>query len=133
MQILVTSAFGADGDGFGSLLSFALDGTPKAAFNPNPSIADPRGLTVSSARQTFYVNSGDDHILSYPARFRFVHPTPSRPSVLMVICIALRATTSSHSISAMDVSLIARCISQDSMARWLSSVHYSRIEFASSD
>ena len=44
MLLLVTSASGANGDGFGALLSFELNGTPRGAFIDDDRIADPRGL-----------------------------------------------------------------------------------------
>jgi DNA-binding beta-propeller fold protein YncE len=63
MRILVTSASGANGDGYGSLLSFELDGTPLGPFSNDPRIVDPRGMSVTPDRRYLYVNSGGDRIL----------------------------------------------------------------------
>lgn len=68
MRVLVTSASGANGDGYGALLSFALDGTPLGRFSDDPRIADPRGLSVSPDRQHLYVNSGSDRVLALDER-----------------------------------------------------------------
>jgi hypothetical protein len=68
MKMLVTSASGANGDGFGQLLAFSMDGTAQGAFSDDPRIADPRGLRVSLDRKLIYVNSGDDRILALDTR-----------------------------------------------------------------
>ena len=44
MPFLVTSASGANGDGFGALLTFELDGTLRGKFIDDDRIVDPRGL-----------------------------------------------------------------------------------------
>lgn len=64
MKILVTSASGSNGDGYGSLLSFLLDGSFVGSFSDDPRIVDPRGMSVSADRQRLYVNSGSDRILT---------------------------------------------------------------------
>ena len=46
MPLLVTSASGANGDGFGALLSFELDGTLRGTFIDDDRIVDPRGLAI---------------------------------------------------------------------------------------
>ena len=46
MPLLVTSAAGANGNGYGALLAFDLDGTPLGFFSNDSRIADPRGLAV---------------------------------------------------------------------------------------
>ena len=51
MSILVTSASGSNGDGYGALLSFRLDGTFIGSFSDDPRIVDPRGMSVSPDRQ----------------------------------------------------------------------------------
>ena len=42
MPLLVTSAFGANGDGYGALLAFDRNGAPLGVFCNDPRIADPR-------------------------------------------------------------------------------------------
>jgi len=44
MPLLVTSAAGANGNGYGTLLAFDLNGRPLGAFSGDSRIADPRGL-----------------------------------------------------------------------------------------
>ena len=46
MPLLVTSAAGANGNGYGGLLAFDLDGSPLGAFSDDSRIAHPRGLAV---------------------------------------------------------------------------------------
>jgi hypothetical protein len=46
MPLLVTSAAGANGNGYGTLLAFDLNGRPLGAFSGDSRIADPRGLAV---------------------------------------------------------------------------------------
>jgi DNA-binding beta-propeller fold protein YncE len=81
MQILVTSASGANGNGYGSLLSFSLDGTPRSAFSTDPRIADPRGLAVSADRTQLYVNSGSDRILALNAAGAVVRDSGEIPGL----------------------------------------------------
>ena len=68
MKILVTSASGANGNGYGQLLAFSTDGIALGAFSDDPRITDPRGLRVSEDGQLLYVNSGDDRILALDSR-----------------------------------------------------------------
>jgi hypothetical protein len=44
-RILVTSASGANGDGYGTLLSFSGEGELAGPFSDHARIADPRGLS----------------------------------------------------------------------------------------
>jgi len=46
MPLLVTSASGANGNGFGALLAFELDGTFRGPFIEDDRIGDPRGLAA---------------------------------------------------------------------------------------
>jgi hypothetical protein len=46
MPLLVTSASGANGNGFGALLAFQSDGGLRGTFIDDDRIADPRGLAV---------------------------------------------------------------------------------------
>ncbi len=63
-RILVTSASGANGDGYGTLLSFSAGGELAGPFSDDPRITDPRGLSLSPAGDLIYVNSGDDRVLA---------------------------------------------------------------------
>jgi hypothetical protein len=64
MPLLVTSAAGANGDGYGALLAFGRDGGPLGKFSDDARIADPRGLTVLRAEELLFLNSGSDRVLA---------------------------------------------------------------------
>jgi len=64
MAILVTSASGANGNGYGALLTFGPDGEFLGPFSDDPRIADPRGLTLDPLGALIYLNSGDDRVLA---------------------------------------------------------------------
>ena len=81
MSILVTSASGSNGDGYGALLSFRLDGTFIGSFSDDPRIVDPRGMSVSSDRQHLYVNSGNDRILTLDTKGTVVRDTGAVPGL----------------------------------------------------
>jgi hypothetical protein len=63
-RILVTSAGGANGDGYGTLLAFSAGGELAGPFCDDPRIADPRGLSLSPAGDLVYVTSGDDLVVA---------------------------------------------------------------------
>ena len=63
-RIVVTSASGANGDGYGALLCFAADGQLAGPFSEDRRITDPRGLSLSPAGDLVYVTSGDDRVLA---------------------------------------------------------------------
>jgi hypothetical protein len=64
MPLLVTSAAGANGNGYGALLGFDLDGTSLGAFSNDSRIADPRGLAVDPKEGLLFLNGGADRILA---------------------------------------------------------------------
>src|SRR6201988_3184642 len=64
MPLLVTSASGANGNGFGALLAFELDGTFRGTFTEDDRIADPRGLAVDPKENLLFLNSGADRVLA---------------------------------------------------------------------
>lgn len=59
MPLLVTSASGANGNGYGSLLAFAWDGKPLGVFSEDSRIVDPRGLAVEQKERVLFLNSID--------------------------------------------------------------------------
>lgn len=63
-RILVTSAGGANGDGYGTLLTFSAGGELAGPFSRDPRIADPRGLALSPVGDLVYVTSGDDRVVA---------------------------------------------------------------------
>jgi hypothetical protein len=67
MPFLVTSASGANGDGFGALLTFELDGTLRGKFNDDR-IVDPRGLAVNPNENLLFLPLG--FVLSLVRLFR---------------------------------------------------------------
>ena len=60
----MTSASGANGDGYGALLGFSAGGVLAGPFSDDPRISDPRGLSLSPAGDLVYVTSGDDRVLA---------------------------------------------------------------------
>src|SRR5579864_3606301 len=64
MQILVTSASGANGNGYGAILGFGPTGEFTGPFSSDPRIADPRGMSLDPSGALVYLNSGDDRILA---------------------------------------------------------------------
>src|SRR5260221_6799243 len=64
MTLLVTSATGANGAGYGKILAFADDGKPIGVFGDDSRIADPRGLGIDRVDRLLFVNSGSNRILA---------------------------------------------------------------------
>jgi hypothetical protein len=64
MLFLVTSASGGNGDGYGALLAFDLDGRARGVFSDDGRIADPRGLAVDRSQDLLFLNSGADRVLA---------------------------------------------------------------------
>ena len=67
MPLLVTSASGVNGDGYGALLAFDRNGAPLGVFCNDPRITDPRGLAVDQVEGLLYLNSGQNRILAIDA------------------------------------------------------------------
>ena len=65
MPLLVTSAFGVNGDGYGALLAFDRNGAPLGVFCNDPRIADPPGLAVHQHEGLLYLNSGQNRVLAF--------------------------------------------------------------------
>src|SRR5260370_17244213 len=64
MTLLVTSATGVNGAGYGKIFAFADDGKPIGVFGDDPHIADPRGLGIDQVDKLLFVNSGSNRILA---------------------------------------------------------------------
>jgi DNA-binding beta-propeller fold protein YncE len=64
MLLLVTSAAGANGNGYGALLAFDRDSRPLGAFSNDSRISDPRGLAVDQRQKLLFLNSGADRVLA---------------------------------------------------------------------
>jgi DNA-binding beta-propeller fold protein YncE len=59
MRILVTSASGATGNGYGAILGFGPEGEFTGPFSSDPRITDPRGLSLDPSGALVYLNSGE--------------------------------------------------------------------------
>lgn len=75
MVLLVTSAAGANGNGYGKLLAFDRDGKLLGAFSDDNRIADPRGLAVDRSEGLLFLNSGANRVLALDADGRVVRDT----------------------------------------------------------
>lgn len=75
MPLLVTSASGPNGNGYGALLAFDREGRPLGAFSDDPRVADPRGLAVDSEEGLLFLNSGRDRVLALDPSGRVVRDT----------------------------------------------------------
>ena len=64
MPLLVTSASGVNGNGFGTLLAFGLDGKLRGTLIDDERIVDPRGLAVDPKENLLFLNSGADRVLA---------------------------------------------------------------------
>src|SRR5580658_8421108 len=67
-SVLVTSADGANGDGYGAILGFSTDGSLIGPFSQDRRITDPRGISYDQSAELVYVNSGDDRVLALDRR-----------------------------------------------------------------
>jgi DNA-binding beta-propeller fold protein YncE len=81
MRILVTSAGGANGNGYGAILGFGPEGEFTGPFGGDPRIADPRGLSVDPSGALIYVNSGEDRVLALDPRGRVVRDSGPIPGL----------------------------------------------------
>ena len=59
MPLIVTSASGANGNGYGALLAFGRDGRPLGRFSDDNRIVDPRGLAPGSQPGLLFLNSSE--------------------------------------------------------------------------
>jgi hypothetical protein len=79
MALLVTSASGANGAGYGCLLAFDEDGEPLGSFSEDARIVDPRGLGVDG--NLLFLNSGSNRILALDVNGRVVRDTGTIPKL----------------------------------------------------
>jgi DNA-binding beta-propeller fold protein YncE len=64
MRLLVSSAKGANGAGYGAILAFDCVGNALGTFCDDSRVADPRGLCVDPSGELLYVNNGNDRVLA---------------------------------------------------------------------
>ena len=77
MPLLVTSAAGANGNGYGALLAFDPGGRPPRIFSDDSRIADPRGLAIHREDGLLFLNSGTDRVLALDRDGKVVRDTGS--------------------------------------------------------
>jgi hypothetical protein len=75
MPLLVTSASGTSGNGFGTLLAFEFDGSLRGTFIDDDRIVDPRGLAVNPKENLLFLNSGADRVLAISSEGLIVRDT----------------------------------------------------------
>ena len=75
MPLLVTSASGANGNGYGALLAFAGDGKPLGTFSDDARIVDPRGLAVDPTEELLFLNSGANRVLALDRNGKVIRDT----------------------------------------------------------
>jgi hypothetical protein len=75
MPLLVTSAAGNNGNGFGTLLAFDLGGENLGPLSDDSRIADPRGMAVNSGEGLLFLNSGTNRILAIDQAGRVIRDT----------------------------------------------------------
>jgi hypothetical protein len=64
MRLLVSSANGANGAGYGAVLAFDAAGNGLGTFCDDSRVADPRGVCVDPSGELLYVNNGDGRVLA---------------------------------------------------------------------
>jgi len=74
-RLVVTSAAGANGNGYGTLLAFDPAGEPLGPFSADDRIADPRGLAVDWKQRLLYLNSGRNRVLALDQHGKVVRDT----------------------------------------------------------
>lgn len=78
MPLLVTSASGENGNGYGALLAFELDGRLRGTFIDDDRIVDPRGVAVDPKEKLLFLNSGADRVVAISSQGRIVRDTGGR-------------------------------------------------------
>jgi len=81
MRMLVTSASGANGNGYGAVLVFGPDGEFLGPFSDDPRITDPRGMSLDPSGALLYLNSGEDRVLALDLDGRVVQDSGSLPGL----------------------------------------------------
>jgi DNA-binding beta-propeller fold protein YncE len=75
VPLLITSAAPPNGDGYGALLAFGLDGKSLGSFSTDSRISDPRGLAVDGKSGLLFLNSGSNRVLALDRHGRVVRDT----------------------------------------------------------
>jgi hypothetical protein len=75
MPLLVTSAAGNNGNGFGKVLAFDSGGSPIGIFTDDSRITDPRGMAVNLREGLLFLNSGTNRIVAIDQAGRVIRDT----------------------------------------------------------
>ena len=75
MPLLVTSAAGENGDGFGTLLAFDRDGGFLGSFSNDSRIADPVVSPLVQAKRLLFLNGGADRVLTLSSNGKVARDT----------------------------------------------------------
>ena len=75
MRLLVSSAKGANGAGYGAILAFDFVGNSLGTFCDDSRVADPRGLCDDPSGDLLYVNNGNDRVLALDQTGRVLKDT----------------------------------------------------------
>jgi DNA-binding beta-propeller fold protein YncE len=75
MPLVVSSAKGTNGAGYGAVLAFDFDGNALGSFCDDSRVADPRGLCVDPSGDVLYVNSGNDRVLALDQKGQVLRDT----------------------------------------------------------
>jgi DNA-binding beta-propeller fold protein YncE len=81
MHMLVTSASGSNGNGYGALLRFSAAGEFLGPFSTDQRISDPRGLSADPSGALIYLNSGDDRVLALDHQGQVVKDSGRTPGL----------------------------------------------------
>ena len=76
-RLIVTSASGPNGGGYGTVLAFTSEGELMGRFSDDDRISDPRGLVVHPISDLVYLNSGPDRILALTEAGLVIHDSGS--------------------------------------------------------
>jgi DNA-binding beta-propeller fold protein YncE len=75
MFLLVTSATGANGDGYGKPLVFDASGSSLGVFSDDSRVFDPRGVAIERDNGLLFLNSGADRVLALDQDGKVVRDT----------------------------------------------------------
>src|SRR5215469_13941221 len=81
MSLLVTSATGTNGDGYGKPLVFDANGKSLGAFSGDSRVFDPRGLALDRDNGLLFLNSGADRVLALDRDGKVVRDTGPIPGL----------------------------------------------------
>jgi DNA-binding beta-propeller fold protein YncE len=72
-RLLVSSAKGTNGAGYGAILGFDVGGDALGRFCNDTRVADPRGLCVDPSGDLLYANNGNDRVLAIDRQGQVQH------------------------------------------------------------